>query len=310
MSLVSFALAAGATDTNLDDVARATLLADRLLFGEDWLRRTAFGIGLATNPEGHLCVMILADQTTPIRGLEGDGPRLLSQVEELYSAISRILSSPESRISPPSWLKNVWVTPTLPPVLHAAPSESISSNPSGRSGKIGTNVTWSAGAGYLVAGHVADKPPGAFVRDSAGNSGTVNYRCDPTGQGNSILDDVAVVDFGTNATRYSSLATNLGPNTVVQVQTTRNGQPHSVPTTIRGVLKYAFFNAQNGTWGELYYGSPLATQNGDSGAPVELNQALVGHVVAGSSYTYIQDAEFQLRQIRNKSGSTHRNINL
>jgi hypothetical protein len=307
MSLVGFALAAGATD--LDDVARATLLADRMLFGQDWVRRTAFGIGLATDPNKVLCMMILADQTTRMHGLEGDGPRPLSEVRELYAAISRLFSSSE-KSTPPPWLGRVWVTPTLPPELHAAASEDVSSSPSGRSGKIGTNVTWSGGAGYLVAGHVADQPPGASARDNAGNSGTVNYRCDPSGQGNSILDDVAVVDFGTTAKRFTSLATNLGPNTVVTVQTSRNGKPYSATTTIKGALKYSFFNAQNGTWGELYYCSPLVTHHGDSGAPVELKQALVGHVVAGSSYTYIQDAVFQLKQIRSKSSSTHGNINL
>lgn len=306
MNLVNFARAAGATD--LDDVARATFLADRMLFAEDLIRRTGFGIGLATDPRGLLCVMILADKTAGIGGLEKDDLLPLPAVQELYGGVLRAVGSSES--APVPWLQKVWVTPTLPPRLHAAPSETVSSNPSGNSGKVGTNVSWAGGAGYLVAGHVADPPPGASIQDSAGNRGTVGYRCDPSTQGNTILDDVAVVDFGTTTRQFTSLAAGPGPNTVVTVQTSRAGRPRSPTTTIRGALKYAFFSVENGTWGELYYGSPLVTVAGDSGAPVELNQALLGHVVAGSSaYTYIQDADYQLKQIRNKS-ATHSTINL
>jgi hypothetical protein len=145
---------------------------------------------------------------------------------------------------------------------------------------------------------------------SSGNDGTVGYRSDPSGQGNSILDDVAVVDFSTTVSRFTSLATSLAPNTVVTVRTSRYGSSQSLKTTIRGALKYAFFNKQNGTWGELYYSSPGVTNNGDSGAPVESNSKLVGHVVAGSAYTYIQDADYQLQQIRSNSSSTHGKIGL
>jgi hypothetical protein len=52
------------------------------------------------------------------------------------------------------------------------------------------------------------------------------------------------------------------------------------------------------------------TQLGDSGAPVEdAKGALVGHVVGGNGYTYIQDAQYQLSEIRQKS-SAHATLEL
>jgi hypothetical protein len=204
------------------------------------------------------------------------------------------------------WLERIWVTPTLAPALHAAPTESISSNPTGRFGKIGANVSWSAGAGYLVTGHGTEAPPQGSMIDQPGNLGTLSYHCDPTNGVNVVLADVAVVSFGTRLTRrFTALAPGLGPNTDVTVQTTRSGSTRMFKTTVKGAMRYAFFAPPvNGTWGELYYTSPCVTQLGDSGAPVEdANGALVGHVIAGSGYTYVQDADYQLREIRQKSSA-------
>jgi len=312
MSLVGFSLAAGST--SLDDAAHATLLADRLLLAAPQLRRAAFAVGLSTDERNALCVMVLADRKAGIAGLDGDTPRPLRQISELFSAFQRLIvpeaPSQACRVAP--WLEKIWVTPTFAPVLHAAPSESISSSPSGKHGKIGTNVSWPAGAGYLLAGHVADAPPNGSISDQPGNLGTLSYHCNPANGVNAVLADVAVVSFGARLVRrYTAIAPPLGPNADVTVQTSRGGSARAYTATVKGVMRYAFLSPPvNGTWGELYYASPCVTQLGDSGAPVEdPSGALVGHVVAGSVYTYIQQAEYQLSEIRQKS-SAHATLRL
>ena len=70
MSLVGFSLAAGST--SLDDAAHATLLADRLLLADPLLRRMAFAVGLATDDQDALRVIVLADRKAGIVGLDGD----------------------------------------------------------------------------------------------------------------------------------------------------------------------------------------------------------------------------------------------
>ena len=312
MSLVSFSLAAGAT--SLDDAAHAGLLADRLLLADPLLRRMAFAVGLATDHRNTLCVMVLADRKAGIGGLGSDDPLPLPEAGELFAAFQRLLlpEAPEQVRRYAPWLEKIWVTPTLAPVLHAAPTESISSNPSGKLSKIGTNVSWPAGAGYLVAGHGTDAPPGGSTTDQSGNLGTLSYHCDPTNGVNAVLPDVAVVSFGARLVQtFSALAPPLGPNASVTVRTSRSGVAHAPKATIKGAMRYAFFAPPiNGTWGELYYASPCVTVPGDSGAPVEdANGALVGHVVAGSGYTYIQEADYQLNEIRQKS-SAHATISL
>src|SRR5262245_26955623 len=121
MSLVGFSLAAGST--SLDDAAHATLLADRLLLAPAQLRRTAFAVGLSTDDRNALCVMVLADRRAGIGGLEGDGPRPLRRVGELFTAFQRLIvpeaPSQARRLAP--WLEKIWVTPSFAPVLHAAP---------------------------------------------------------------------------------------------------------------------------------------------------------------------------------------------
>jgi hypothetical protein len=312
MSLVGFSLAAGAT--SLDDAAHATLLADRLLLADPSLRRIAFAVGLATDDQDALCVMVLADRKSGVDGLDGDRPLPLSDVGELYSAFQRLIvpeaPSQARRFAP--WLDNIWVTPAFPPILQAAPTESISSNPTGRFGKIGTNVSWPAGAGYLVAGHGTNAPPVGSMTDQPGNLGTLSYHCDPSNGVNAVLADVAIVSFGARLVRrFTALAPALGPNADVTVQTSRAGSPCALKATVMGAMRYVFIAPPvNGTWGELYYASPCVTQLGDSGAPVEnANGALIGHVVAGNGYTYIQDANYQLSEIRQKS-SAHATLGL
>jgi len=139
-----------------------------------------------------------------------------------------------------------------------------------------------------------------------------SYRSDPSNGVNAILEDVAIASFGhtSHARRYTRLAPAPGPNASVRVQTSRSGMPHSVQTNIKGALRYVFFPSLNGTWGEMYYASPCVTSAGDSGAPVEdANGELIGHVIAGGDYMYIQDADYQLRQISQKS-SFHGNLAL
>jgi hypothetical protein len=312
MSLVGFSLAAGST--SLDDAAHATLLADQLLLADPLLRRMVFAVGLATDDQDALRVMVLADRKAGIGGLDGDQPLPLPDVGELFAAFQRLLlpeaPSQARRVAP--WLDKIWVTPAFSPTLHATPTESISSNPSGRFGKIGTNVSWPAGAGYLVAGHGTHAPPGGSITDQSGNLGTLSYHSDPSNGVNAVLADIAVVSFGARLVRrYTALASALGPNAEVTVQTSRSGTARAFTTTVRGVLRYAFIAPPvNGTWGELYYTSPCVTQLGDSGAPVEdARGALVGHVVAGNGYTYIQDAQYQLSEIRQKS-SAHATLGL
>jgi hypothetical protein len=312
MSLIGFSLAAGVN--NVEDAAHATLLADRLLMADAFLRRMAFAVGLSTDDQGTLCVMILADRNAGIAGLDGDDPRLLPQVKELFVALQGLIlpQKPTQALRFAPWLERIWVTPTFAPKLHAAPIESIASNPSGHHGKIGSNVSWPAGAGYLVAGHVADMPPGGSMTDQAGNLGTLSYHCDPTNGINVVSADVAVVSFGARLVRrYTALSAPLGPNANVTVQTARGGTARAYRTTVIGAMRYAFLAPPvNGTWGELYYASPCVTQPGDTGAPVEdASGALVGHVVAGRGYTYIQQADYQLNEIRLKS-SAHATLGL
>jgi hypothetical protein len=174
MNLLGFSRAAGSS--SFDEVALAVLLADELLSVPGRLRHTAFAVGLSTDDKGALCVMLLVDRKSGVRGLESDGPRLLTQVGELFNSLQGLFSTDAPTSSPLQWLQKVWITPTGLPVLHGVPTESLSSNPSGRQGKVGTNVTWTGGVGYMVAGHVADQAPGASFTDSLGSNGTIRVK--------------------------------------------------------------------------------------------------------------------------------------
>lgn len=197
-------------------------------------------------------------------------------------------------------LDGLRLVPVLPCRAQAGLGDAIAVG--GIDGQLGAPVRWSAGQGYLTAGHVG-QALGTMAFDAFGGplGHVVQVRNPPPGGGGRHID-VAVIEVPASMTIGSVRASSAQANDAIVVQTRKGPQ-------LTNVLAYCtFFYASLSavTLADVYLSANGVTQGGDSGGPAWLgrrHEELVGHVVAGGPNTScVQDVQQQIAKIRSDPG--------
>ena len=142
-------------------------------------------VGLMHQPSG-LAPTVLADFKW--LAIPSGQTRALLEVSPLRLRLGQLLGGERP------WFGKVMVFAVTPPEGQLSPGDDIT-KPAG--GKVGCQVTWNAGSGFLTAGHVA---PSGDVHDAGGKIGTVVWANDPTGNSTAVEPDVSVVRCVSGAT--------------------------------------------------------------------------------------------------------------
>lgn len=285
MSLWDFARLGGSED--LQEAAWALLLSNALLASvrDDTFALTP-GAGLIWH-QSRLHPVILADWT---RGAQvspgavvqlGSAPAIAARVNQVLRAS-------------PIWLKNVLVFGMKPAEFQLAPGDGITSPNVGR---VGCQVSWSTGSGFVTAGHVAPSV-GSNVSDSTGSIGTVVWANDPASHGVTIEPDVAVIESAVALGSPIARSVVAGPASVVTVVSS------GTSATIMGFNHFLYLPSQNATCGDTYFTTSAVTVAGDSGGPVMLGSDAIGHVVGASPgvSSFVQAVDYQLREAASRGG--------
>jgi hypothetical protein len=277
MSLAEFA-----GPNRLEIAAQAALISSILQSNIARLGRI-LGAGLVMSQnELHPFVVIAQENTDTSPGM-----RPLSQVRDAWEFIESILGSP------PDWLSSMWAFVIPSPEPYIAAGDPISSP---NIGTVGCQASWTGGAGFLTAGHVAPTA-GVGVFNGRVRLGTVKYANNPAGSGTAPQADISVVELpaGTTFTPRLGTAAAASPNSSVIVRSATVARG-----TIMALCSFVYWPRIGGTYGDSYLTTTAISAGGDSGsAVVDANtNAVIGLVVGGSAgmTTFIQDVRYQVAQ--------------
>jgi hypothetical protein len=200
------------------------------------------------------------------------------------------------------WFSEVLLRAVTPPTGQLAPGDDITSP---ALGKIGCQLSWSTGQGFMTAGHVAPTK-GQDVEDGSGKViGEVVWANDPVGHGTSIEPDVSVVEYKNRATLSSTIAKSAkaAPGSTATVTSSGNSK------TIMGFVHWVYLDLGNNTsatLGEAYFTDGVISSKGDSGGAVTQSGDLIGHIVGASAGvgSYVQSIDYQLKEAAARGGFT------
>jgi hypothetical protein len=294
MSLWDFARLAGSQDQSEADLAWQ-LAAGLLEAGvRDGLALTP-GAGLIWH-NNWLAISILAD-VARVNSAATDAQLVAGQVVPLEGIAVLRERVAQALRGQPRWMWKIMVLGINEPSLQVSPGQVITGP---HKGTVGTPVKWSAGSGFMTAGHVTPSV-GTDVFENTMKIGSVAWANDPAHHGTSIEPDVAVVELLSGMSASSNLTgpSLAGPNAPITVVSS------GATDTVIGFNAFLYMTGQNATCGDIYMTGHEITQPGDSGGPVVLSNGtgtdVIGHVVGGSSNvtSFIQDMQYQLREASN-----------
>lgn len=228
-----------------------------------------------------------------------EGPEIgskipLSDLPEIMEDIALVL-----RDVPP-WLANVllWTLPDPEPQVALGSHVYHGFN----RGTRGFDVSWSGGAGFITAGHVAPVRKSRVLDAALSNVvGEVQEYHDPAGSGNAPMPDAAIVEWDPSVP--------LPPFSSKSFRDARLGETVTIhrpsgPISVELITVTPGWKSKviQGTYGKVYLTEYCVTTGGDSGSAVEdSNGYPVGTVVAAipGFATVIQSISYQIKALPN-----------